>query len=73
MTISDQDVLLDISRKLSVLIHLELDKDESSRIDDQVVRLSRFGLNTPAIAEILGTTTGTVAVAKSRMKKKRKG
>jgi hypothetical protein len=69
---NDQEILHDISRKLSVLIHLELDKDGSGRVQDHVTRLSRFGLTTAAIAEILGTTTGTVAVAKSRVKKKKK-
>jgi DNA-binding NarL/FixJ family response regulator len=69
---NDQEILHDISRKLSVLIHLELDKGGSRRVQDHVTRLSRFGLATAAIAEILGTTTGTVAVAKNRVKKKRK-
>ena len=69
---NDHEILHDISRKLSVLIHLELDKEGSGRVQDHVASLSRFGLTTAAIAEILGTTTGTVAVAKSRVKKKRK-
>jgi CRP-like cAMP-binding protein len=69
---NDQEILRDISRKLSVLIHLAIDKDGDGRVQDYVARLSRFGLTTAAIAEILGTTTGTVAVAKSRVKKRRK-
>jgi len=67
---NDQEILHDISRKLSVLIHLQIEKDGGGRVQEHVTRLSRFGLTTAAIAEILGTTAGTVAVAKSRVKKK---
>ena len=51
-------------------IHLQIEKDGGGRVQEHVTRLSRFGLTTAAIAEILGTTAGTVAVAKSRVKKK---
>jgi len=69
---NDSELLREISKKLSVLIALQLKKDGEESVQDSVVRLSRFGLTTSEIAEILGTTPGTVAVAKSRSKKGRK-
>jgi len=68
---TDSDVLTDISKKLSILIHLELRKDGAGGVQEHVARLSRFGLTTGEVAEILGTTAGTVAVAKNRAKKKK--
>jgi hypothetical protein len=66
----NQDVLIAISKKLSILIHFEIQRDGGG-VQEHVGRLSRFGLSTAEIAEILGTTTGTVAVAKSRVKKRK--
>lgn len=65
----DQDLLEQISKKLSVLISLELQKDGKQKVQEHVSRLSRFGLTAGEIAEILGTTAGTVSVAKARIKK----
>jgi DNA-binding NarL/FixJ family response regulator len=68
---SELDVLTDISRKLSVLISISLQKDGRAAVQENVMHLNRFGLSTTEIAEILNTTPGTVAVAKSRIKRKR--
>lgn len=65
----DTELLQQVSKKLSVLIALELQRDGNEGIQGNVVRLARFGLTTNEIAEILGTTPGTVAVSKSRIKK----
>jgi DNA-binding CsgD family transcriptional regulator len=70
---SEQNVLEEISRKLSVLISLELQRDGSKAVQEHVMHLSRFGLTTGEIAEILDTTAGTVSVAKSRIKRKTGG
>jgi DNA-binding NarL/FixJ family response regulator len=64
----DTELLQEISKKLSVLIALQLQKDGSDSVKDNVVRLTRFGLTTGEIAEILDTTPGTVAVSRSRIK-----
>ena len=66
---SDTELLKEISKKLSVLIALQLQKDEG--VQDNIIRLARFGLATGEIAGILGTTPGTVAVLKSRIKSKK--
>jgi DNA-binding NarL/FixJ family response regulator len=56
--------------KLSILIALALQgKDDAVEVHENVVRLMRFGLTDREIAEILGTTVGTVSVTKSRIKK----
>ncbi|MGH7146534.1 MAG: hypothetical protein ACREIJ_01345 [Nitrospiraceae bacterium] len=68
----DQNLLQEISNKLSVLISLELQKDGAGGVQEHVERLSRLGLSGNEIAAILGTTPGTVAVAKNRIKKRRK-
>ncbi len=69
---TDQDLLRQISKKLSILISLELQRDGTGSVQDRVALLSRFGLTTADVAEMLGTTPGTVAVAKNRVKNKRK-
>lgn len=69
---SDEDLLQEISKKLSVLISLELHRDGNEGVQANVARLSQFGLSGSEIANILGTTTGTVAVAKNRIKRKAK-
>lgn len=68
---SDENLLAEISRKLSVLISLELRRDEKKTVQDHVVHLDRFGFSTGDIAEILDTTAGTVAVTKSRVKSRK--
>ena len=70
---SEQELLQEISKKLSVLIALQLQNGGNSGVQENVERLSKFGLSSGEIAEILNTTAGTVAVAKSRTKKKLRG
>ena len=70
---TDQELLREISKKLSVLIALQLQREGDLGVQEYVSRLARFGLTTSEIAEILDTTAGTVAVAKSRNKKRSKG
>jgi len=72
MAMNEQELLQEISRKLSILISLELQRDGAEGVQEHVARLTRFGLGAKEIAEILNTTPGTVAVAKSRIKKKEK-
>lgn len=67
---SDIELLKEISKKLSVLIALQLPQDEG--VQDSVARLARLGVSTGQIAGIVGTTPGTVAVLKSRIKSKKK-
>ena len=68
---SDENLLAEISKKLSVLISLELQRDDKKTVQEHVVNLSRFGFSTGEIAEILNTTAGTVAVTKSRAKSRK--
>ncbi len=65
------DILLQqISKKLSILIALQLQGENMVvEVKENVARLVRFGLTDSEIAEILGTTPGTVSVAKARIKK----
>jgi hypothetical protein len=69
---TNEELLRGISKKLSVLIALQLQKDGDVGVQEHASRLARFGITTVEIAEILDTTVGTVAVAKSRRKKKLK-
>lgn len=67
---NNTDILQQISKKLSILIALELQgENETVEIKGNVAKLTRFGLTDSEIAEILGTTSGTVSVAKNRIKK----
>lgn len=69
---SNEDLLQEISKKLSILISLELRRDGNEGVQANVARLSQFGLSGTEIANILGTTIGTIAVAKNRIKRKAK-
>ena len=67
---NNNDILQQISKKLSILITLALQGDKDTvEVKENVARLVRFGLSDSEIAEILGTTSGTVSVAKARLKK----
>lgn len=67
---NNNNVLQEISKKLSILIALQLQSDNGVvEVKENVAKLTRFGLMDNEIAEILGTTPGTVAVAKARIKK----
>jgi hypothetical protein len=64
------DILQQISKKLSILIALQLQgENEAVEVKANVKKLAKFGLADGEIAEILGTTPGTVSVAKVRIKK----
>jgi transcriptional regulator len=66
------DILQQVSKKLSILIALQLQgENKVVEVKENVEKLSRFGLTDSVIAEILGTTAGTVSVAKARIKKAR--
>lgn len=67
---SKNDVLQQISTKLSILIALHLQgENKTIEVKENVARLAKFGLTDSEIAEILNTTSGTVSVAKARLKK----
>lgn len=69
----DQELLEQISKKLSALIALSFTKDVQKMTNaDGVKMLGRFGLSNQDIADILGTTKPTVEVLKSRIKKNKK-
>jgi hypothetical protein len=70
---NEQELLREISKKLSILIALQLQKEGGAGVQENVGRLTKFGLSTNEIAEILNTTVGTVAVARSRTKQRLKG
>jgi len=66
----DNGILQQISKKMSILISLQLQHGkEKVEVKENVEKLAPFGLTDNEIAEILGTTTGTVSVAKARIKK----
>jgi len=69
----EQELLEQISRKLSALIALSFTKDvQKATSADGVEILGRFGLSNQDIADILGTTKPTIEVLKSRIKSKKK-
>lgn len=66
----NNDILQQISKKLSILIALTLQGERDAvEVKENVARLVRFGLMDSEIADILGTTSGTVSVTKARIKK----
>ena len=68
----DQELLEQISKKLSALLALSFARDaEKMTAADSVKLLMRFSLGNQNIADILGTTKPTVEVLKSRIKSKK--
>ena len=62
-----------ISRKLSALIAVALLPDaHKCNTAEKIALLMRFGIPNEDIADIVGTTKGTVEVLKSRANKRRK-
>ncbi len=53
---SDNELLVEISKKLSVLIGIFIQRDGQAKVQEHVERLSNFGLSGTEIAQILGTT-----------------
>ncbi|OGZ05933.1 MAG: hypothetical protein A2845_03985 [Candidatus Lloydbacteria bacterium RIFCSPHIGHO2_01_FULL_49_22] len=69
----NQDLLQTISKKLGVLIALQLqEKSEKFSVSEGVELLTRFGMTPTEIADILNTSTNTVNVMRSRLKNKKK-
>ncbi len=69
----DQELLEQISKKLSALLALSfIEESEKMTAEEGVKLLTRFGLNNQEMADILGTTKPTVEVMKSRIKSKKK-
>lgn len=67
---NNNNILQEVSKKLSILIALQLQSENGTvEVRENVVKLTRFGLTDREIAEILGTTPGTVSVTKARIKK----
>jgi hypothetical protein len=61
-----------IAKRLGVLIALQInERSENFSVADGVELLSRFGLSPTEIAEILDTSTNTVSVTRSRLKKRK--
>lgn len=68
----DLDILESISKKLGVLIALNLMAiNNKATLTENVELLDRFGLSSKEIAELLNTSKNTVDVTKSRIKKRK--
>ena len=69
----NKELLESISKRLGVLIALKInEKSDNPSISEGVELLSRFDLSNSEIADILGTTAGTVNVTKNRLNKAKK-
>jgi DNA-binding CsgD family transcriptional regulator len=69
----EQELLEQISKKLSALTALAFVKEPEKMTAEQGVKLLiRFGLSNQEMADILGTTKGTIEVLKSRVGKSKK-
>lgn len=69
----DKEILKQISKKMNALIAVSFLKDvEKMTTADGVKLLLRFDLSNQEIADILGTTRGTIEVMKSRALKSKK-
>ena len=70
----DDELAYSISKKLSALVALALVPDvQKKSMAEKVALLVRFGISNQEVADILGTTKGTVEVLKSRAANKRVG
>lgn len=70
---NDRELADQISKKLSALIALALLPDVQKRSTaEKVALLMRFDIPNQDLADILGTTKGTVEVLKSRAGKRKK-
>lgn len=66
----EEEILQEL-RRISKLLALAATKDQSQR--DRIALLSSIGFQPKEIADLLGTTPGTVSVTLSIMKKKGRG
>lgn len=66
--------LKEITRRLDIIIKLiALNAVDDLKLQkDKIIRLSSFGLRPSEIAEILGTTSGTISVTLSEYKRRKK-
>jgi len=70
---SVEELMEHISNKLSALIALSLVPEPQKRnTAEKVELLTRFGISNQEVADILGTTKGTVEVLKSRASKRKR-
>lgn len=68
----NKELLESISKRLGVLIALKIEEmSDSKAIATRVEMLTRFGLSSADIAEILNTSVNTVNVTRTRLKKKK--
>ncbi len=68
----NKELLESISKRLGVLIALKIEEMSDSKvIAARVEMLTRFGLPSADIAEILNTSVNTVNVTRTRLKKKK--
>ncbi|MGC1107044.1 MAG: hypothetical protein WA876_10935 [Candidatus Acidiferrales bacterium] len=73
MTPSNEDVLSELSNKLNILIAVALSPDIRDKSGSEKIEfLTRFGISNQNVADVLGTTKGTVEVLKSRASKRKK-
>lgn len=63
---NETELLKSISNKLSILISLGLGQDKGT-MKDKVRQLVKYGLSNQEMADILGTTKGTIEVVKSSL------
>lgn len=69
----NKKLLESIARRLGVLIALQMNmQSENFSTTDGVQMLTRFGMETSEIAEILNTSPNVVNVMKSRIRSKKK-
>jgi DNA-binding CsgD family transcriptional regulator len=70
---NESKLLESIARRLGVLIALQLNnQSENFSTTEGVELLTRFGMESTEIAEILNTSSNAVNVMKSRIKSKKK-
>ena len=70
---STEELMEQISSKLSALIALSLVPEaQKKNTAEKVALLARFGIPNQEVADILGTTKGTVEVLKSRAGRKKR-
>ena len=68
---SKEEEILQELRRISKLLVLTATKDQTQK--DRIILLSRIGFEPKDIANLLGTTPGTVSVTLSVIKKRAKG
>ena len=71
---SDKEAIVGLSNKINVLVALSLidKKDVFPSKNEKIIFLKKFDLSNQDIAEIVGTSVGTVKVAASVDKRKTK-